>query len=62
MDREDISVVALVKGEERYIFLFRADQREEMLRTLVRFAIHKDLDFNWRDAAVLSPQVGKLTK
>lgn len=62
MDREDLNVVALVKGEERYIFLFRSDQRDEMLRTLGRFAFDKNLSFTWRDAAALSPQVRKQTK
>ncbi len=56
MGRE-INVVALIKGAERYIFLFDDDSRAEMLRTLGRFASNPDLSFSWYDAAVLSQRV-----
>ena len=35
---QDINVVALVKGEERYIFLFSDEKKSETLRTLGRYA------------------------
>ncbi len=53
----DINVVALVKGEERYIFLYDDSQRAETLRTLGRFASDAELSFSWYDAAVLSQKV-----
>lgn len=53
----DINVLALVKGEERYIFLFDDDHRSEALRTLGRFASNPELSFSWYDAAVLSQRV-----
>lgn len=56
MGRE-INVVALIKGAERYIFLFNDDSRAEMLRTLGRFASNPELSFSWYDAAVLSQKV-----
>lgn len=56
---EDINVLALVKGEERYIFLFRDEQRSTALRTLGSFASNPDLSFNWYDAAVLSQRIRK---
>ncbi len=56
MGRE-INVVALIKGAERYIFLFDDDSRAEMLRTLGRFASNPELSFSWYDAAVLSQKV-----
>lgn len=54
---QDINVLALVKGEERYIFLFDDDHRSEALRTLGRFASNPELSFSWYDAAVLSQRL-----
>jgi hypothetical protein len=54
---QDINVLALVKGEERYIFLFDDGNRSEALRTLGRFASNPELSFSWYDAAVLSQKI-----
>jgi len=54
---DDINVLALVKGKERYIFLFDDTQRADALRTLGRFASNTNLSFTWYDAAVLSQKV-----
>ncbi len=54
---KDINVVALVKGEERFIFLFNDSQKSETLRTLGRYASDPQLNFSWYDAAVLSQKV-----
>jgi hypothetical protein len=54
---QDINVLALVKGEERYLFLFNDETRAETLRTLGRFASNPELSFTWYDAAVLSQKV-----
>jgi hypothetical protein len=54
---QDINVLALVKGSERYIFLFDDNRRAETLRTLGRYASNPDLNFSWYDAAVLSQKV-----
>lgn len=54
---QDINVLALVKGEERYIFLYDDSKRAETLRTLGRYASNPDLSFSWYDAAVLSQKV-----
>ena len=53
----DINVLALVKGEERYIFLFNDENRSEALRTLGKYASNSELSFSWYDAAVLSQKV-----
>src|SRR5512134_2552825 len=53
----DINVLALVKGEERYIFPFDDQNRAEALRTLGRFASNPELSFTWYDAAVLSQKI-----
>ena len=54
---QDINVLALVKGEERYIFLYDDDHRSDALRMLGRFASNPELSFSWYDAAVLSQRV-----
>jgi hypothetical protein len=53
----DINVLALVKGEERYIFLYDESNRGQTLRTLGRYASNPDLSFSWYDAAVLSQKI-----
>ncbi len=54
---QEINVLALVKGEEKYIFLFDDSRRTETLRMLGRFAADPDLSFSWYDAAVLGQKV-----
>jgi hypothetical protein len=54
---QDINVLALVKGSERYIFLFDDAHRAETLRTLGRYASNPELSFTWYDAAVLSQKI-----
>ena len=56
---EDINVLALMKGGERYIFLYDDANRAETLRTLGRFASNPELSFTWYDAAVLSQKIRK---
>ena len=53
----DINIVAIVKGDERYVFMFDEDTRAETLRTLGRFASNPELSFSWYDAAVLSQKI-----
>jgi len=53
----DINVLALVKGKERYIFLYDDANRAETLRMLGRFASNPELSFSWYDAAVLSQRI-----
>jgi hypothetical protein len=54
---EDINVLALIKGAERYVFLYDDSSRAETLRVLGRYASNPDLSFTWYDAAVLSQKI-----
>lgn len=54
---QDINVLALVKGNERYVFLYDDSSRAETLRMLGRYASNPDLSFTWYDAAVLSQKI-----
>jgi hypothetical protein len=54
---KELNVLALVKGEEQYIFLFDDSNRTETLRMLGRYAANPELSFTWFDAAVLSEKI-----
>lgn len=54
---QDVNVLALVKGKERYLFLYDDTQQPEALRALGRAASNPDLSFTWYDAAVLSKRI-----
>lgn len=54
---QDINVLALVKGVERYVFLYDDASRAETLRTFGRYASNPELSFTWYDAAVLSQKI-----
>ncbi|MGL4514058.1 MAG: hypothetical protein ACRCT8_13285 [Lacipirellulaceae bacterium] len=54
---DDINVLALVKGRERYLFLYDDSQQAEVLRALGRHASNPELSFTWYDAAILSKRV-----
>lgn len=57
--KQGINVVALVKGEERYVFLYgeSGEDRKATLRILGQFATNPELSFTWYDAAVLSQKI-----
>jgi len=55
-----INVVALVKEQERYIFLYDNESAATLLQTLGRFASEPELSFSWYDAAVLSQRVRRI--
>jgi len=59
---QDVNVVALVKGDERYLFLFNDEQKGETLRTLGKYASNPELSFSWYDAAVLSQKVRRAVR
>lgn len=56
----EVNVVALVRGEEQYIFMFDEANRTETLRMLGRYAADPELSMTWYDAAVLSQKVREM--
>jgi len=52
-----LNVVALIKSNEKYVFLFVDSKRMETLRAISRFASNPELSLTWGDAAVLSQKV-----
>jgi hypothetical protein len=61
MTSRDINVIALVKGGERYVFLYDDESRDEALKMLGRYAANPELSFSWYDAAVLGQKVRQNT-
>jgi len=57
---EDLHVICLVKGKERYVWLYH--HRVDVLRSLNRTAANPELSFSWFDAAVLSQKVRQATE
>ena len=57
---EQVNVIALVRGEEHYVFVFDPKRRTELLRLLGRYAADPTMSFNWYDAAVLSQKIREL--
>lgn len=55
-----INVLALVRGEERYVFLYDDDSADQLLRTLGDYAADPELSFSWYDAAVMSQRIARL--
>ena len=55
-----MNVLALVKGSERYVFLYDDDSPGVLLQQLGRFAADTELSFTWYDAAVLSQKVRRM--
>ena len=59
---KDINVLTLVKGAERYVFLYDDASHAELLCSLGRFASNPELSFTWYDAAVLSQRVREASR
>jgi len=56
----DVNVVAVVKGDERYVFIFDDDNRNEACRTASRWAANPELSFTWYDAAVATRSIKEI--
>lgn len=54
---EDIAVICLVKGSERYVWIYDADNLSPVLRSIGRAAGDPELSFSWFDAATLTQKI-----
>jgi hypothetical protein len=55
-----INVLALVKGQERFVFLYDDAGADRLLQTLGEYAADPELSFDWYDAAVMSQRIGQM--
>jgi hypothetical protein len=51
---QEFNVLALVKGEERYIFVYDDDSRHNLIDAFRDQAADPNLSLNWFDAMVLT--------
>jgi hypothetical protein len=51
---QEFNVLALVKGQEHYVFIYDDDSRQPLIDALRDHAADPRLSFNWFDAAVLT--------
>ena len=52
--RREYNVLALIKGNERYVFVYDDESRQELIDTFRDQAADPRLNLNWFDAAVLT--------
>jgi hypothetical protein len=52
--RRELNVLALIKGNERYVFVYDEQSRELLLEVFRAQAANPELSLNWFDAAVLT--------
>jgi hypothetical protein len=55
--RREFNVLALVKGAERYVYVYDDDSRRSLLDAFQEQAADPQLSLNWFDAAVLAQKV-----
>jgi hypothetical protein len=51
---QELNVLALVKGHERYVFVYDDASHLALIEALQAWAMRPDLSFSWFDAAVLA--------
>jgi hypothetical protein len=57
----EFNVLALIKGEERYIYVYDDASCSPLLETFRSQAANPDLSLNWFDAAVLTQKAREQT-
>ena len=54
MAPREFNILALIKGEERYVFIYDDDSRAQLIDALRDQAADPGLSLSWFDAAVLT--------
>jgi hypothetical protein len=52
--RRELNILALIKGNERYVFIYDDDSRTDVIDAFRDQAADPRLSFSWFDAAVLT--------
>jgi hypothetical protein len=50
----ELNVLALIKGDERYVYVYDDESRDDLIDALRNQAADPRLSFSWFDAAVLT--------
>jgi hypothetical protein len=59
--RRELNVLALIKGNERYVFVYDDDSQRLLIDTLRDQAADPHLSLNWFDAAILTEKARQQT-
>jgi hypothetical protein len=51
---KEFNVLALIKGDERYVYVYDDASREALVQAFHAQAVNTELSLNWFDAAVLT--------
>ena len=51
--RREFNILALIKGTERYVYVYDDDSRDSLIRAVRDQAADPHLSLNWFDASVL---------
>jgi hypothetical protein len=51
---QEFNVIALIKGDERYVYVYDDESRAALSEAFQEHAAHPHLSLNWFDAAVLT--------
>lgn len=54
---QELNVLALIKGEERFIFVYDDESKETLIDEIRNKAADPAVSLNWFDAAVLTERV-----
>jgi hypothetical protein len=52
--RRELNVLALIKGDERYVYLYDDASREQLIEAFRHQAAAPGLSLGWSDAAILT--------
>lgn len=52
--RHELNILALIKGEHSYVFVYDDDSRQALIDLVKQQAANPDLNLSWFDAAVLT--------
>ena len=55
-----VNVLAMVRDEHRFVFLYDDKSVETVLATLSQYAMDSELAFTWHDAALMAQRVKRL--
>ena len=56
---KELNVLALIKGEHRYVYVYDDASREALVRRFHQQAADPRLDLNWFDAVVLTTKAAE---
>ncbi len=60
--RRELNVLALIKGSERYVFIYDDASRDDVIDTFRQWAAEPQLSLTWFDAAVLTEKARQQAK